>query len=139
MSEGCEFVLVEAFVAKTAIERFNERVLCGLSRLDKVQPNLAIARPARHGDARQFCSIVHYDGLRISSHRADRIKDASDSTAAKRRINLDRKALAGEVVDDIERPDSTTRFKAVVDKVERPTFIESSDNRCRQAAPQGDA
>ncbi len=138
MGKGCEFVLVEAFVTKTTIERFDERVLRRLSGLDEMQPNFAIACPARHGDAREFCSVVHHDGLRIPSNRTDRIKDASNSTAAKRRIDLDRKALAGEIVDDVERSNSPTRFKTVVNKVERPAFIEPTDNRCGQTTPQGD-
>lgn len=54
-------MLIETFIAEAAVERFDECVLCGLSRFDEVQINAGIARPADHLLGCEFWSVVGDD------------------------------------------------------------------------------
>ena len=105
-----ELVLVQAFVTKTAVERFDVGILCWFAGLDEVQANPAIARPASHGDTREFGAVIHHDGLRKASHRADRIEDTRNTMSRERRVDLNRKAFSREIVDDVERSDTAAAF-----------------------------
>ena len=52
VGKRAKLVLVEIFVSKAAVERFNVDVLRRFARVNEVQANSSIARPAGHRDAR---------------------------------------------------------------------------------------
>ena len=50
---------VEAVFSKLAVEAFDERILCWLAGLDKVQFDANALCPEEHGFAGKFGSVVH--------------------------------------------------------------------------------
>ncbi len=55
-----------ALAAQLAIERFDERVVCGLARAGEVQDHTALVSPETHLPRDKIASAVHPDRLRIA-------------------------------------------------------------------------
>ncbi len=61
-----EPVGVQAFAAQLAVERFDERIVCGLAWAGEVQDHTALVSPQIHVPRDKFAAIVDPDRLRIA-------------------------------------------------------------------------
>ena len=75
-----------------------------------MKSHLAIAGPACHRDACQLRTVVHHNRRRIAAYECDLVKNTDDAHARKRRIDFDRLTFAREIIDYIERSNTTSRF-----------------------------
>lgn len=99
-SQRQENVLVEALVAETAVEAFDEGVLRWLPRRDVVQAYSMRRGSCKHRQTRHFGPIIHNDRLGISALAGNPIEHGRHPCTADRRIDLDRQRFAAEVVHD---------------------------------------
>lgn len=117
-------IVVEAFVAKFAIEALDECVLGRLSRRDVMQFYASRRCPRKHHEACQLGAVVHHQTFWVlAAFGGDSIEHACNARTADRSIDLDREGLAREVVDDVEGADPTAILKRIVHEVERPSFV----------------
>ena len=68
-------MLIQAGVAKGAIETLDECILSRLARLNEVQPGSGSTTPEEHRFARQFAAVITNQGLRQRSAASNFIKE----------------------------------------------------------------
>lgn len=59
-------LIAQAFASQLAVERFDERIVCGLARAGEVEDHTALVNPQIHVPRDKFTTIVHPDRLRIA-------------------------------------------------------------------------
>ena len=130
-----EDVFVEALVPEAAVEAFDKGVLDRLSGGDVVPSNAAFLLPAQDGVRSQLGAVVADDHQRLSAGRNDRVELARHPPAGDRRVDNQRQALAGEVVDNDKHPEATPVGQHVGDEVEAPALVDSlrQGHRCARA------
>src|SRR6188768_2464857 len=74
MAERHEPVLVEALIAKLAIEALDESVLGGLAGLNEVQSHLVLIGPSVEGLANELRAIVSDDAAGVPTLRCGRVE-----------------------------------------------------------------
>src|SRR6516162_8794218 len=121
--QASEHVLVEAFIAKAAIEALDKSVLNRLARGDVVPADNAFLLPAQNGMRGQLGAVVADYYQRFLAGCDDGIELACHPAAGDRRVDDQRQALTGEVVDNHEHPEAATIGQYVRDKVEAPTPV----------------
>src|SRR5215831_6070941 len=116
-------VLVEAFIAKTAIEALDKSVLNRLAWGDVVPADNAVLLPVQDGARSELGAVVADDHQRPLAGCDDGIELACYPAAGDRCVNNKRQALAGEVVDNYEHSEAAAIGQYVRDKVEAPTLV----------------
>jgi hypothetical protein len=72
-------VFVQAFVAKFAVEAFDERVFDRLARSDEPKLHAAGIGPCIERAAAEFRSVVHDQGVRQADGLGESVQDADDA------------------------------------------------------------
>lgn len=122
-------VLVEQLVAEAPVEALDAPVLHRPARLDEVQLDIGLSRPAEHRIARELGAVVELQGRRQAPQTGESREGAHNAITGKREIHLDADRLAGEIVHDRERSIFATVTEHVVHEVERPALIWTADGR----------
>lgn len=78
MRERREPVLIEAFVAELAVERFDVRILRWLARLNQLQCDAVRIRPLVKRAARKFGALVGSHRLGIATEASCMVQCPSD-------------------------------------------------------------
>jgi hypothetical protein len=112
-------ILREALVAEAAIETLDVRVLRRLAGLNEVELHTVLRGPGFQLGRDEFGSVVDAQRLRKTVRPHERVEHAHDACGGQRGVDLDRVALAGIRVDDVERAEraavrecSVTRSRA---------------------------
>lgn len=93
-------VLVKAFVAELAVERFDVRTLRWLARLNQFQRDTVRIYPLVKRAAREFGSLVGSHRLGIATEAGCTVQCPSDIQASDAMVNDHVNSLFREVVDD---------------------------------------
>ena len=104
--QATEHVLVEALVAEAPVEALDESVLDRLTRRDVVPSDAAFLLPAQDGVRSELGAVVADDHQGLSAGRDDGVELARHPSAGDRRVDDQRQAFAGEVVDNNEHPEA---------------------------------
>src|SRR6184192_2790837 len=103
-----EPVLVEALVAKLAVEAFDVGILDWLAGADEVQLHPDPVGPGVEGLPGELWAVVHHDELRETAHSCDQRELAADAQTADRGVQDEGQHFAGEVVDHSEYAEAAT-------------------------------
>lgn len=98
--EHREPVLVKAFVAELAVERFDVRILRRLASLNQFQGDAVCRRPLFKREARKFGSLVCSRRLGIATEASSTVQCQSDIQAGDALVDDDVDSLSREIVDD---------------------------------------
>jgi hypothetical protein len=131
-----ESMLIQALVAQSAVEAFDESVLHRFARLD-ILPSHPPRNPAQDRDTSQFTVVVADNNLGDPAHADELFEFAHHANAAERSIDHCGQAFTAEVIDDAENTEAPPSIKSVRDEVERPPFIDRAGQRQRRARAQG--
>src|SRR5256886_4951032 len=123
MRERAEQRLVQQFVAQSAVEAFDERVLRRFAGRDVMPVDPGLLAPAQDRHARELGAIVGDAVQRLAALGDDRVELTRDPQARERRIGDQCQALARKIVDDGEDAETATVAQRVAQKIERPALV----------------
>src|SRR5438477_12717096 len=123
MRERAEQRLVQQFVAQSAVEAFDERVLRRFGGRDVMPVDAGLLPPAQDRHARELGAIVGDAVQRLAALGDDRVELTRDPQARERRIGDQCQALARKIVDDGEDAETATVAQRVPQKIERPALV----------------
>ena len=118
-----EPVLVEAFVAEPPVEAFDEGVLGRLAEVDEVEADAVAPGPLVEHLADHLRPVVQDDLLGQPAGLGQALQDPHDTGTRQRGVDLDRRAFAREVVDDVQRPHALTGGQEIVLEVHGPALV----------------
>ncbi len=95
-----EPVVVSAFVAEAAIERFDVGVLCRHARLDQLQLNAVPVSPLIQSSASELWALVGANCFGITAELSNAIQHSSHVLSRDRGIGHDLHGFLRAVVDD---------------------------------------
>lgn len=102
------------------VEAFNESVLGRFSRRDVVPFNAAVLLPSKNGVRRQLGAVVAHDHQRLAADGDQPFQFPRRTAPRERRVDHQRQALAGKVVDDNQHPEAPAINSRIRDEVEAP-------------------
>src|SRR5262249_39343697 len=117
------------FIAKLAVEAFDERVLDGPPGFNELQPDAAIVGPRIKGAADKLWTVVQEQRHGTASERTKSLQHAGDADAGNRSGHFDRDAFAGEVIDAIDGPKGASVRQGIRREVHRPALVYPSRDR----------
>ena len=97
-----EDVAVEHLGSYRAVEAFDQRVLCRLTRLDEAQLDQVLLCPLRERMTDQLGAVVEPQALWFATKFDQLIKRANHTAGRQAGVDLDPQRLAAEVIDDVE-------------------------------------
>ena len=121
--QAMEDVLVEALVTEAPVEAFDKRVLDRLSGRDVVPFAAALLLPVHEGVRSELSAVVADDHQRLLAGRDDGIELTRHPSARDGRVDDQRQALAGEVIDYDEHPEAAPVGQHVRHEVEAPALV----------------
>lgn len=121
-----ETVHVEELVADLTVERFNAALLRWLTGRDEVQLDILLGCPAQHGVARELRAVIKPNRLGQPAFEGDPFKLPDSVGASQRVVDVQRQALAGEVVDDGKGSNRAAVLNPIVHEIDRPTLVWSA-------------
>ena len=125
-----EPVLVQTLGAQLPVECFDQNVIRRLSRPAEVQTHSVEIRPLIESLARKLAPIVHTDlGRERAPLGFDPVEHTGDVVAPQTAVDLNREALACEVLDYRQEPKSVTVEELVGHEVHAPALVDVS-RRC---------
>jgi len=110
-------MFVEAFVAKTTIEALDIAVLGRFTGLYEIEFYSVVLGPELQGTADKFGTVVADDTLRCPTLLEHRVQNSYNQLSGNRPLNLNRKAFAREIINEVERTEPATIRKLVRDEV----------------------
>ncbi len=126
LRQAPEPVLVQAFVAKLAVEALDVGILRGLAWLVEDVAHALGLGPGHEGSARELWPLVGSHGLRVAPEPRNLVEHAHDVLAADAVIHSDVHALVAEVIGHGQALDAPTAGQAVADEVHAPDFIDGT-------------
>ena len=100
--QAVELPAVEEFVAEAAVERLDPCVLPRRAGIDEHARGVVESAPVRERVRDELGPVVHaQEGGRPATFERDPVEDFDDVVGVDGVIDLDRQALAGELVDDV--------------------------------------
>ncbi len=130
-------MLVEAIVAKGAIEAFDESILHGFAGLDVVDEDTSGLSPQMKGTTGKLWTVVGGDRGGQAAGGSKLIEDGDDGGAADGSIDMQSQALASEVIDQSQSAEAATVGELVVDEIHAPALVGSGWLRQRHACNSG--
>ena len=94
-------------VAKLAVERLVDAILPRLARVDERRLDLRGQQPAQHGSGDELGAVIRPQIARRPMHTDEPREDLNDAAGSNAARDVDRQALARELVDDgqtLQRP-----------------------------------
>ncbi len=96
--DGPKVILIEALVAKPAVEAFDERILYRLAGRDMMQAHMAIVGPSHHREAAHLGPVVQNDRLGVTADVSDGIERTRRALSREAKIGFKNKILARAIV-----------------------------------------
>jgi len=124
-----ERVQVQELVSRSAVERFDVRVLDGLAGIDEVQFDAALSTPAQHRVAGQLRAVIKPQGVRKSARQRDAFEHGDHVVAREGALDVARQTFPGKIVDDRQDAQTSTAGQRVVHEVQRPALVWCADRR----------
>src|SRR6185369_10622665 len=118
--EIAEPARVEALVAETPVEAFDESILNRFAWIDVIQFDSMIDSPGKEVAAGQFAAVIHADSFRPAAIGDHAIEGARHAAAWQGSIDFKGQALAGKRVDNRQHTHASAIRHSVVDEVHRP-------------------
>lgn len=128
-------MLVQALVAKSAVQRFDIRVLIRFAGLNQPQGYPMAMSPGQHRFTGELRSVVGADNRGLATLRADPVQNASQVIAADRMFRNNGNYLMRSVIDDHQVLERTTRGDAIKHKVHGPDLVAAA--RTHERLPIG--
>ncbi len=113
----------EALVSKLSVEALVRAVLPRLSRIDRRSVDAGVLKSAKHRSRHELGSVVGPEILRPSAHADPLREHLDDSSGPKAPSDVDRQALARELVDHREALELLTVGAGVEYEVVRPHLV----------------
>ena len=135
--QRAEPVLVEAVIAKGAVEAFDEGVLHGFAGLDVMKGHAGALSPKVKGLAGKLGTVIHGDGVGQTAGESEVFQDGDDAGSTDGGIDMEGEALPGEVVDKGEAAEAAATGELVVNEVHGPALIGSGGHGKRDASQAG--
>ena len=117
MAQRCEQRLVEALIAKAAIEAFGKSVLGGFAGGDVMPVDHAILSPFEEGGTGELSAVVADTQPWLASPGNDRVQFSADPGAGQGRIGDQGKTFAREVIHDRQDPEPAAITESIADKI----------------------
>lgn len=124
---------VQAVVPELAVEALDKGVLSRLAGLDEVKPGFGAPGPEEHCLAREFRAVVADDRARQCP--VDPVQLTGHPMPGDRKVGDLEHAFSGEVVHDVQHPETPTVGELVGDKVHGPPLIGAFGQRHRNPRP----
>src|SRR6188472_1907983 len=122
-TQRIEDLAIEEFIAQAGIEAFDEAVLPGTARCNIGGPCADGSDPVLHGLGDELGSIVGTDVPGNTAQDEEVRQCVDDVDGFEPAGHPDRKALMGELVNDVEHADPAPIVGAVLDEVVGPDVI----------------
>ena len=106
LSQARKQVFIQAFITDPGVEGFDETVLAGLPRLYEPEINATVLRPFEHRHRGVSGAIVTDDDLRFAIQVEEPGQFPGHPKTVNRKIHGHGVALSGEIIDNIEPPDT---------------------------------
>ena len=134
VSQAVEQLLVQQLVAQRPIERFNERVLLRLARIDVVPLDPVFAGPLQDRPAGKFGSVIADDasGFAIQAHQ--RVELACNSHPRDAGVSQQAQVFPAGVIVDRQDAQSAGSAERVGHKVHRPAVVRPQRHGHRRPA-----
>lgn len=116
-------MLVQAFIAKLAVERFDVAVLHRLAGLNELQRDAVSVSPLVERACIEFWPLVGADRRWLAAETNHLVEHAHDIVASHAVIEGDLDRLLGEVIDRGQALQTPAVFEPVHDEVHRPHFV----------------
>jgi hypothetical protein len=110
LADAGEPVLVQAFLAVSAVETLDVGVLGRFAGIDEIQLDAVIIGPSVKRPPAQFRAVIDDQDIGISPLTGHALQHIDDPLARQRKIHFDRRALPGAVVLEIGGADSGIPF-----------------------------
>lgn len=118
-----EPVLIEAFVPELTVERLDEGILRGLTRLNQLQLDVALIGPLIECLAGELGPLVGADRFRVAAKPRHLVQRPCDAKAADTVLHQDADRLLGEVIDHRQAFDPPPGAQCIEDEVHRPDLV----------------
>ena len=116
-------MLVEALVAKLAVEAFHEAILLRLAWRDVVPFDAVLLGPFDDRVASELGAVVGHDHRRLAVLGDEAVERAHDALARQRGVDFGSESLAGHLVLHGEHPEATACLQYVRHEVEHPDVV----------------
>lgn len=134
IGQADEPALVQALVAQPAVEALDVAVLHRLAWLDEVEQHAVRMCPLIRCLTRELAAIIADDALWQPAGVREPIQHARDAFARERGIDLNRRTLSREVVDNREGTKGAPVAQVVVHQVHAPALIACGDDGLHHAS-----
>ncbi len=123
--EAVEAPRVEQLVAESSVEGLDPGVLPWRAGVDEHRPGAVEAAPVVDGVRDELGTIVEAHVDRRTALHGEAVQDRNDGVGIDGAIDLDREALAGELVDHVEHLQGAAVGGGVELEVHRPDHVRS--------------
>lgn len=120
LEETVELLTVQELVTKSTVKRFDPAILPGRAGIDEERSCLIEATPVVERVRHELWSVIHSQEVRCSSFLHQFIESVHHVVGGDRTRHVDREALSGELVDDVEHLDGAQVARLVELKVHCP-------------------
>src|SRR5579885_150010 len=110
-----EHMLVQAFLAKAAVIRLDERILNRLDGFDSLKEQPMLVHPLVQVPRAKLAAIVGLNHRRQSTRFAQLAEHHRHSFTREREVHLQCRALAAPLIDDGQHPETPAVSQRVVD------------------------
>ena len=121
--QAVEDLAVEQLVPEARVEALDVAVLPGRARLDERSLGSDRSDPAAYGLGDELGTVIGPDVGRWPTHDEQVGQDVDDVDRGELAAGTDRQALAGVLVQDVQRPERPTIVGAVMDEVVGPDVV----------------
>jgi hypothetical protein len=106
-----------------SIIAFDICILLWLSRLDRLDRDVAALGPFQKHAPDVFRAVVDPNACRLATPFEDLIQAPDNTLCWEREVDIDCQAFAIEVIENVEKPESSPIAKPVSHKIHRPAFV----------------
>lgn len=123
MRQGREQGLIEALIAKAAIEAFHNSVLHRLAGCDVVPFDMSILTPFQDGRAGHFRAVVRNNRSGLAPSCDDCIQFPAEPSTRQRCIRNQCQALSREIINDRQHAEPAAIGESIADEIQAPPLI----------------
>lgn len=113
---------IAAFIAELAIEALDGGVLGGLAGFDEIEGDTVGVGPGVEGLAGKLWAVVDSDLFGSAIVAGKLVEHTGDPLPRQGGVDLNRQALSGDQIHDVERPESPTINQHILHEIHTPGF-----------------
>ena len=122
-------ILIEPFMPNGSSIAFDISILLRLARLDMLDRDVAALGPFQKLVTDVFRAVVDPNACWLAAPFDDLVQAPDDALCWEREVDIDCQAFAIEVIENVEKPESSPIAKPVSHKIHRPAFVWRFRNR----------